>query len=119
LEDRQKLQRFLCGCCRLIWDSLPDVAKNALRVAEAYAEGSVLPERITEERVKLWQFLGKDSCNFSSPEVNAVRAVICCLYEDIPDDAYGVALAAMDFCNGVRDETPAQLRLLHAIYTSP
>ena len=84
LQHERKLQAFSCACCRLIWEKLPDVAQAALKIAEDFGKGLLPPDKIVGERIKLWEFLGKESCDFSSAKVNAVRAVICCLFEHIP-----------------------------------
>jgi hypothetical protein len=39
---RRKLRLFACACCRLAWDRLPDdKLRDAVQVAEDYAEGHV------------------------------------------------------------------------------
>ena len=34
LQDEQKIQRFSCACCRLIWAKLPPIAQEALTLGE-------------------------------------------------------------------------------------
>jgi hypothetical protein len=117
LQDEGKLQAFSCACCRLIWDELPIAAQSALKVAEDYSKGLIPPEVVISERVKLWKYLGKESCDFSSAKVNAVRAVICSLFEHTPPhEAYDYARATMDFCNDVEDHQREQFELLREIF---
>jgi hypothetical protein len=104
----------------MLWDKLPDAARRALEVAEGYIEGACSPEILISERVKLWEYLGEESCNFSSPQVNAVRAVICCLYEDIPkDEMYDAVIHTLEFCNDVEGNRPAQYRLMREVFGYP
>ena len=117
LQDERKLQIFSCACCRLIWDKLPSIAQAALNIAEAYSKGLIPSEAIVSERVKLWKYLGKESCDFSSAKVNAARAVICCLSKHTPaHEAYEHARATMDFCNAVEDRQREQYELLRQIF---
>jgi hypothetical protein len=117
LTDQRKLIAFCCGCCRLIYDKLPHIAQGGLAVAEAYVRGQSSGKDLLDERVKLWKFLGKDSCDFSSPRVNAVRAVICCLFINTPpDEAYDHIRAAMEFCNAVEAHEDEQSALLAEIF---
>jgi hypothetical protein len=65
---------------------LPPAAEEWLQVAERYRHKQASAADLERVRVAAWEFLGKDSCNFESPEVLAVRAVICLL---LPDDYEG------------------------------
>jgi hypothetical protein len=117
LQNEMKLQLFACACCRLIWDKLPPLAQAALLVGEDFSNGLVLPERLETERVKLWNFLGEESCNFSLPRVNAVRAVICCLFaRNEVEVAYDHVRAVMEFCNDVEDHQREQYGLLRKVF---
>jgi len=117
LQDERKVRRFICACYRLLWDKLPDAAQKALKVAEGYSEGTCSGEMLVYERVTLWQYLGKESCNFSSPKVNAVRAVICCLFENIPkDELYDTVMHTLEFCNDVEDNRSAQYQIMCEIF---
>jgi hypothetical protein len=117
LQDQGKLIAFCCGCCRLIYDKLPAVAQHSLTVAESYVAGLASADNLLDERVKLWEFLGKDSCDFSSPHVNAVRGVICCLFASTPaTEAYDHIRAAMEFCNAVEDHELEHSALLMEIF---
>ena len=119
LQDQKKIQRFSCGCCHLIWEKLPSVAQRALSMGDEFSKGLVRAKQLEQERVKLWDFLGKDSCDFESPMVNATRAVIGCLYESIDFDlAYDHVRAVMDFCNAVENREREQFDLLLEIFNS-
>ena len=119
LLNGEKLQAFACCCCRLIWKQLPPEAQEALKVGEEFSRGLVPSERIVAERIKLWDLVGEESCNFSSTKVNAVRAVICCLSEYSDSDlevAYDHVRTSMDFCNAVEDHQGEQYDLLVEIF---
>lgn len=109
------MRTFICACCRLMWAKLPEAAQKALVVAEDYIEGSSSMEMLVSERVKLWKYLGKESCNSALPEVNAVRAVICCLCEH-DQEAFDTIRLVLNFCDGVGDYHQAQYQLLSSIY---
>ena len=84
-----------------------------MNVGDEFSKGRVHEKQLEAERVKLWDFLGKDSCDFESPRVNATRAVIGCLYENIDLDlAYDHVRAVMDFCNEVENREREQFDLL-------
>jgi hypothetical protein len=117
LHDQRKLIAFGCRCCRLIYDKLPAVAQHSLTVAESYVAGLASADNLLDERITLWEFLGKDSCDFSSPRVNAVRGVICCLFDHTPaTEASDHIRAAMEFCNAVEDHQAEHAALLTEIF---
>jgi hypothetical protein len=120
LQDGERLQLFSCACCRLIINKLPSVAQEALTLGEDFSKGLVLPNRLEAERVKLWKVLDKDSCRFDLPHVNAIRAVICCLFErKDPEFAYENVRAVMEFCNAVEDHEREQYDLLERVFVGP
>ncbi|HYT95042.1 MAG TPA: hypothetical protein VEL76_40370 [Gemmataceae bacterium] len=44
---RRRLRLFACGCCRLIWDHLPDnQLRDAVLVAERFAEGQATKDEL-------------------------------------------------------------------------
>jgi hypothetical protein len=53
-----------------------------------------------------------------SADVNAVRAVICCLYEN-GQEAFDTIRLVLDFCGAVEDHRQAQYQLLRNIYGYP
>ena len=125
LEARQLLnlrlvRSFSCRCCRLIWTYLPGIAQEALGIAEASLHHQASDDLLVDMRVRLWNFLGTESCNFASPTVNAIRAVICCLYPDVnvneSGDLYDMLTSTMDFCNAVEPCQERQYQLLRAIF---
>jgi hypothetical protein len=117
LQDNKKIQKFSCACCHFILEKLPPIAQEALNVGDEFSKGRVSGKQPEEERVKLWGFLGNDSCDFGSPRVNAPRAVICCLYENQDlDHAYDHVRAVMDFCNAVENREREQFDLLLEVF---
>jgi hypothetical protein len=111
---------FSCACCRLIWAHLPTIAQEALDIAEAYLQHQASDELLVATRVKLWTFLGPESCNFASPSVNAIRAIICCLYSDTSmretNHLYDTVTTTMDFCNAVMPYREEHIQLLRDIF---
>jgi hypothetical protein len=60
---------------------------------------------MVHERMTLSRLLGKRLCDFGSREVNAVRAVICCLFEAFePREAYDAAANLASFCDEATEE---------------
>lgn len=120
LQDYPKILKFSSACCHLIRRKLPAIAREALKIANKFSEGELTGRDLEAERVKLWTILGKDSCDFSSPTVNGIRAVICCLYENEDlDHAYENVRAVMDFCNAVDNYEEEQFKLLLEIFDTP
>jgi hypothetical protein len=119
-----KFNSFACACCRLIWDELPPLARQALVVAEKYVSGDATSKELTDERVKLWQDLGDESNEYQSKKNNAYRAVTCSLYvrgsEDSIYQDYDVVCYVIGACNRVK---PAPNRiyfdLLHKVFGNP
>ena len=119
LADERKLRSFLCACCRQILHKLPEIAQNALVVAEEYNQNLVSKERLVAERIKLWQFWDSTPDHYNNPtlEANAVRAVICCLYEHMQKhEAFDYATNVMDFCNVVEPKEQEQYQLLQEVF---
>lgn len=118
LNDEKKMHAFCCACCRLIWDKLPDLAKEALEIAESQVNSSIDSKEIENIRVQLWNYLGSDYMKTNIPTVAATRAVICCLYElENESDYFSVASYTMDFCNSVENKKSEQFELLSKIFT--
>lgn len=122
LLDWKKLRALQCACCRLIWHRLPEPAQAGLELAEAYNAGEVTDERLSEMRVQLWRSPGVS--RGGTPQSNAFRAVICCMYEDTEkwardDHMLDTALYCMEFCNSVEPHQPEQYRLLVEIFGLP
>ena len=121
LADEGKLRTFLCACCRQIWNKLPEIAQNALAIAEEYNRNLVSKERLATERIKLWQFWDATPDHYNNPtlEASAVRAVICCLYENMQKhEAFDYARNVMDFCNIVEPKEQQQYQLLQEIFNA-
>ena len=119
LENERKLRSFLCACCRQIWNKLPKIAQNALVVAKEYNRNLVPKQSLVAERIKLWQFWDATPDHYNNPtlEANAVRAVICCLYENMQKhEAFDYARNVMDFCNMVEPKEQEQYNLLKEIF---
>ena len=117
LANEQRLRQFQIACCRYIWKVLPEIAREALQAAEQFAAGDLTASALVAERVALWDWLGKRSCDFSSPEVNAVRAVICCCYERLDlSVAYESAVNLVEFCEAALGEDIPHLELLGQAY---
>ena len=120
LNDEKKVLSFCCACCRLIWDNLPKIARNALEIAEKYIEDKADVQDLENTRIALWNYLGDDSISFAKPNVAAIRAVICCLYETkTKDEAFDAIDYVMDFCNSVEIKSSEQYKLLSAIFNEP
>jgi hypothetical protein len=73
-EDRsRKVRLFLCGCCRLIWDTLPDDRNRlAVEVGERLADGRAGPDEVSEAYAKA--ILGVGSSRPRSARWEAVMA---------------------------------------------
>ena len=117
LADERRLRRFQLVCCRYIWGVIAEIARHALASAEQFAAGELTEPELVAQRVALWKWLGNRSCDFISAEVNAVRAVICCLYEK-PDlsVAYESAINFVEFCEAAMEEPLPHMELLCKVY---
>jgi hypothetical protein len=117
LANEHRFRQFQIACCRYIWKVLPEIARRTLEAAEQFARGELTASELVAERVALWNWLGKRSCDFTSPEVNAVRAVICCCYEKHdPSDAYESAVNLVEFCEDAIGEGLPHKDILCRVY---
>jgi hypothetical protein len=95
-------------------DRLPSAAERWLQAADEYRRGSISRRELGAARVAAWDHLGDRSCDFGSPEVYAVRAVLFLLYPDIgEDDPSDVVWHFLDFCEGAvlaREDAGRRLR---------
>jgi|GEM_PF-6437374 len=90
-------------CCRLLSGLLPPEAELWLGVADGYCAGDVPASDLLAARLQAWEHLRAESCEFASPRVNAVRAVLFLLFpDDDPsfEDASVLVAHFVDFCEG-------------------
>lgn len=109
-------------CCRSFTELLPQDAERWLGAADAYRAGEVAAGDLLAACLEAWEHLGAESCDFASPRVNAVRAVLFLLFpDDDPDleDASLVVSHFVDFCEGVGVSLERQGRCLAESYGLP
>lgn len=90
-------------CCRSLSGLLPPEAERWLGVADGYRAGDVSASDLLAARLDAWDHLGAESGDFSSPRVNAVRAVLFLLFPDDDADFEDASLVVshfIDFCQG-------------------
>lgn len=72
---RRKMRLFLCGCCRLIWPTLPDDrCREAVEVGERLADGRAGPAEVSEAHARALAILA--DYRFRSAKYHAVMASI-------------------------------------------
>jgi hypothetical protein len=109
----------MLAASRMLAPLLPPAAEEWLRVADRYWHKRATVADLERVRVAAWEFLGKDSCNFESPSVLAVRAVICLLF---PDDYEGgeqwfeTVHFFLDVSNRAADRQTEQSELLRRLF---
>jgi hypothetical protein len=113
-NDPSRLYAFMRACCRSLLGHSPPAAEQWLRAADEYQRGCLSAKGLETERISAWEYLGDRSCDFDSPEVNAVRAVLFLLYPDRGGDDPDLVLSHfLDFCEGAglsREEAGMRLR---------
>ncbi len=108
-----RLRSLMAAGCRRLAPLLPQAAGEWLTAAEQYRVGAASAADLERVRVAAWDYLGADSCDFGSPRVLAVRAVICLLFpDDWGDDWHDVVHPFLYFSNGAGDNQPEQARLM-------
>ncbi len=109
----------MLAASRLLLPLLPRAAEEWFQVAERYRRKHADAADLERVRVAAWDFLGKDSCSFESPNVLAVRAVICLLF---PDDYEGgdqwfeTVHFFLDVSNDAADHQREQCKLLRQLF---
>jgi len=92
-SDNYKLAvQMMTECLRLIPFEMPDVAISGITLAQGYWwDGAVSKDDLENARVACWNYLVEqsDSALASTPNVSAVRAVICVLYAESSSDDVG------------------------------
>jgi hypothetical protein len=114
-----RLRDFMLAASRMLAPLLPPAADEWLQVAERYRRKQVSAADLERVRVAAWDFLGKDSCNFESPGVLAVRAVICLLFPDeyeAGEQWFDTAHFFLDVSNGAADHQREQSELLRQLF---
>jgi len=118
--NERSYRQFQTLCCRYIWSVIPERARDALVLAEEFSAGRVPASWLVHERMTLWRYLGKRSCDFDSREVNAVRAVICCLFVEFElREAYDAAANQASFCDAATEEVIPYSDLLRKAFAPP
>lgn len=88
-DNCQKCMKFMIAFIQIINESIPNIGIKALDVAKRYwLENKVDSTLLEKARVDCWQYLDdhKASTNFQEPKFCALRAVICILYSEPPED---------------------------------
>jgi hypothetical protein len=114
-----RIRVFLAASCRLLVDLLPPTAEEWLQIAERYRMGESSEAELEEARVAAWKYLGKESCNFQSQEVLAVRALICLLFPDSYENGeqWGdIVHFFLDVSNQAADHQQEQNQMLRELF---
>jgi len=120
LRNERSYRQFQTLCCRYIWSVIPERARDALVLAEEFSAGSVPASWLVHERMTLRRYLGKRSCELDSRQVNAVRAVICCLFVEFElREAYDAAANQASFCDAATEEVIPYSDLLRKAFAPP
>ena len=109
----------MIAASRLLQPLLPTAAEEWLDVAMRYRHGQASAADLERVRVAAWAFLDKESCNFESPRVLAVRAVICSLFPDDYDGGekwFETVYFFLDASNGAADHQREQSELLRELF---
>lgn len=79
---------FMVDCLRLVEHLLPTVAQHALAVAEKFCNGTASARQLLEQKMACWTYLDERelSVAFESRRARLVRATLCALYPDAPED---------------------------------
>jgi len=118
LTDEKKVLSFCCACCRLVWDNLPQIARQAVKISEKYIDKNASLRDLENARNDLWNYLEKDFSSLEKVNVSAVRAAICCLYEiKTHEDGFNSIDNVMDFCNSIEIKSFEQYKLLTEIFS--
>jgi hypothetical protein len=119
-RESGKFREFMFTAARLLAPLLPPAAEEWLHVAERYRHKQASATDLERVRVAAWDFLGKDSCNFESSGVLAVRAVICLLFPDDYDGGrrwFETIHFFLDVSNDAADHQREQSELLRHLFS--
>ena len=119
LRETGRLRDFMFVSCRMLEPVLPPAAADWLQVADRYRHGEASAVDLERVRVAAWEFLGKNSCDFTSPGVLAVRAVICLLFPDEHEGGdwwFETVHFFLDASNRAADHQGAQSQLLRQLF---
>lgn len=109
-------------CCVALSPILPPEAEQWLKVADKYRTGDLPASELLAARFEAWRQLGPNSCDFSSRQVNGVRAVLFLLFPDDHQDFKDVHFLISEFtsfCTEAGMAVEDQLRCLMAAYDVP
>jgi hypothetical protein len=118
LEEHSRcLRSFMLTICALLTEHLPPRSAHWLALANAYGNGAASDEDLKAAQVEAWTHLGPHRYDFSRPDVNAIRAVICTLFPDGPDPhLFENMLFFFEFCAAAGVDREEQHRLLQATF---
>jgi hypothetical protein len=81
--SHRKWRLFICACCRHIWPSFSDSrGREAVEVAERFADGLASPLEVRGAAALAWQALEGLPLNDKSVLAKTMRASRLCLYLD-------------------------------------
>lgn len=100
-SESHKLRQFMVNWCDLNRHCIPEPIHKQLTVArDAIGEQDVSAE-LKVATLACWDYLGSSSCAFYKPEVCAVWAVMCTLFDEADGhEAYDLLWHFFDFCKG-------------------
>lgn len=84
LVPAKEINKFYLDCLESIRDDFPDVARDAITVAEDFCYGDASSQELEASREACWNYLKKKKIelNLKKKETCMVRAVICSLNSD-------------------------------------
>lgn len=79
---------FMVDCLQLVEHGLPPVAQHALAVAEKFCNGTASAKQLLEQKLLCWNYLDerKLSFAFELKRARLVRATLCALYPEVPEE---------------------------------
>ena len=119
----RQLRLFACGCCRLVWNRLPDTSQNAVVTAERFADSIATYEQMVKaiQLAPVGKKFGGSWISHNSvqvkPHAQAKRTVQALAIENPFDAAWEAAkesmtLVQIEQCDVLRDILPNPFRPL-------
>lgn len=118
-SGRRKLRLFACACCRRFWSSLNEQSREALSIAERFADGEASKKEFGYAwRISVRQY-GRGPRTADGIAGHVVEAGAMTAAATVPTVCYSVVASSPRATHELWDEVFQQIAIVHDLFGNP